>query len=107
MLESIWRKGNPPITVGGNVSWCRHCGKQNGDFSNKTKQNKTKHLNIELPYDPAIPFLGIFPDKTIIQKDTCIPMLIAALLTISKTWKQPKCPSTEEEMKMWYTYTME
>ena len=71
------------------------------------KQNKTKHLNIELPYDPAIPFLGIFPDKTIIQKDTCIPMLIAALLTISKTWKQPKCPSTEEEMKMWYTYTME
>ena len=61
---------------------------------------------MELPYDPAIPLLGIYPDKSVIQKDTCIPMFIAALFTISRTCKQPKCPSTEEWMKMWYVYTM-
>ena len=49
-----------------------------------------RKLNIELPYDPAIPLLGIYPDKTFIQKDTCTPMFIAALVTIAKTWKQPK-----------------
>ena len=66
---------------------------------------KTK---IELPYDPAIPFLGIYPGKTINQKNTCTPMFIAALFTIAKTWKQPKCPSTDEWIKkMWYIYTME
>ena len=64
-------------------------------------------LKIELPYDPAIPLLGIYPEKTI-QKDTCTPMCIAALLTIARTWKQPKCPSTEEWIKkMWYIYTIE
>ena len=64
---------------------------------------KTKN---ELPYDPAIPFLGIYPDKTIIQKDTCTPMFIAALFTIVKTWKQPKCPSTNEWIKkMWCIHT--
>ena len=46
-----------------------------------------RKLNVELPYDPAIPLLGIYPDKTIIQKDTCTPMLIAALFTIAKPWK--------------------
>ena len=50
----------------------------------------------ELSYDPATPFLGIYTDKTIIQKDTCTPMFIAALFTIAKTWKQPKCPSKDE-----------
>ena len=60
------------------------------------------------PYDPAIPLLSNCPDKTFIQKDTCIPMFTAALFTIAKTWKQPKCPSTEEWIKkMWYIYTME
>ena len=64
-------------------------------------------LKIELPFDPAIPPLGIYPEKTTTRKDTCIPMFIAALLTIAKTWKQPKCPSTEEWIqKMWYIYTM-
>ena len=53
-------------------------------------------LNIELPYDPAIPFQGIYPDKTFIEKDACTPMFIAALRTIAKTWKQPKCPLTGE-----------
>ena len=57
-------------------------------------------------YDPAL--LGIYLEKTIIQKDTCTPMFTAALFTIARTWKQPKCPSTEVWIKkMWYTYTME
>ena len=60
-----------------------------------------KKLKIELPYGPAIPLLGIYPDKTIIQKGTRTPMFIAALFTITKTWKQPKCPSTDEWIKMW------
>ena len=67
-----------------------------------------KKLEIELPYDPAIPLLGIYPDKTIIQKDTCTPIFIAALFTIAKTWEQPKCPLTDEWIKkMWYIYAME
>ena len=52
--------------------------------------------------------LGIYPEETIIWKDTCTPMFVTALFTIAKTWKQPKCPSTEEWIKrMWYIYTME
>ena len=67
-----------------------------------------KKLKTELPYDPAIPLLGIYPDKTLIQKDTCIPMFTAALFTIAKTRKQPKCLSTDEWIeKIWYIYTME
>ena len=67
-----------------------------------------KKLKIELPYDPAIPLLGIYPEKTIILKDTCTPMFIAALLTIARSWKQPKCPSTDEWIKkMWHIYIME
>ena len=58
-----------------------------------------KKLNTELPYDLAIPLLGIYLEKTIIRKDTCTPVFIAALFTIVKTWKQPKCPSTEEWIK--------
>ena len=73
----------------------------------KTLWRFLRKLKIELPYDPAVPFLGIYPDKTIIQKDTCTPMFIAALVTIVKTWKQPKCLSTDEWIKMWYVYTME
>ena len=67
-----------------------------------------KKLKVELPYDPTIPLLGIYPEKTIIQKDTCTPMFIAALFTIARSWKQPKCPLTDEWiMKFWYIYTME
>ena len=67
-------------------------------------------LKIELPYDPAIPLLGIYPEKmkTLIWKDTCTPVFIATLFTIAKTWKQPKCLSTDSWLKeMWYTHTME
>ena len=60
-----------------------------------------KKLKIELPYDPAIPFLGIYPEKTktLTQKDTCTSMFIAALFTIAKIRKQPKCPSIDEWIK--------
>ena len=74
----------------------------------KTVWRFLRKLIIELPYDPAILLLGIYLDKTIIQKDTCTPVFIAALFTIAKTWKQPKCPLTDEWVKkMWYIYTME
>ena len=67
-----------------------------------------KKLKLELPYDPAIPLLGIYPEKTIFQKDTCTPMVIAALFTIARTWKQAKCLLTDEWIKkMWHIYTME
>ena len=68
-----------------------------------------KKLKIELLYDPVIPLLGIYPDKTIIQKDTCTPMFTAALFKIAKTWKQPKRPMADEWIKkVWYSiYTME
>ena len=67
-----------------------------------------RKLYIEPLYDPAIPLLDIYPDKTFLEKDTCTHMLIAALFTIAKTWKQPKFPLTDEWiMKMWHMYTME
>ena len=67
-----------------------------------------KKLKIELLYIPAIPLLGIYPAKTIIHKDTYTPMFITALFTLSRSWKQPKCPSTDEWIKkLWYIYTME
>jgi len=66
------------------------------------------NLYIELPYDPEIPLLGIHPDKTFLKKDTWTCMFFAALFTIAKTWKQPKCPLTDDWIrKMWYIYTME
>ena len=64
-----------------------------------------KKLKIQLAYDPAIPLLAIYLEKTIVGKDTCTPVFIAALFTIAKTWKQPKCLLTEEWIKkMWYIY---
>ena len=67
-----------------------------------------KKLKIELPDDPAIPLLGTYPEETIIQKDTCTPVFIAALFTIASSWKQPKCPLIDGWIKkMWYIYTME
>ena len=74
----------------------------------KTVRRFLRKLKRELPFDPAIPFLGIYPKKTMTQKDAWIPVFIAALYTIAKTWKQSKCPSTEELIKkMWYIYTTE
>ena len=58
-----------------------------------------KRLEIKPPYDPAIPLLGIYPEETKIEKDTCIPLFIAALFTIARTRKQPRCPSTDKWIK--------
>ena len=67
-----------------------------------------RKLKTEQPIDPAIPLLGIYPEKTTTRRDTCTPMFIAAVFAIAKTWKQPKCPLTEEWIKkIWYIYTME
>ena len=67
-----------------------------------------KKLKLELPYDPSIPLLGIYLEKNMVRKDTCTPMFIAALFTVAKIRKQPKCPSTEEWIKkIWYIYTRE
>ena len=72
------------------------------------KKKKKKTRNKTTPYDPAIPLLGIYPEETKIEKDTCIPLFIAALLTIARTWKQPRCPPTDEWIKkLWYISTME
>ena len=74
----------------------------------KTAWKFLRKLNIELPFDSTIPLLGIYPEKTRTGKDTRTPMFIAALFAIAKTWKQSKCPLTEEWIqKMWYIYTME
>ena len=74
----------------------------------KTVWRFLRKLNTDIPYDLAIPLLGIYLEKTMIQKDTCTPMFIAALFIITKTWKQPKCPATDEWIKkMLDTYTME
>ena len=74
----------------------------------KTVWRFLKKLKIELPYDPAIPLLGIYPEKTINQKESCTTMFIAALFTIAPSWKQPKCPLTDKWVKkMWYVDTVE
>ena len=62
----------------------------------------------KLPYEPAVPLLGIYPGETTTEKDTCTPMFTAALFTIIRTWKQPRCPLTGEWIKkLWYIYTIE
>ena len=67
-----------------------------------------KILEMELPYKPAIPLLGIHTEETKIKRDKCTPMFIAALFTIGRTWKQHRCPSADEwKRKLWYVYTME
>ena len=69
-------KREPSDTIGGNINWCSHYGKQYGSSSKK--------LKLKLPYDPAIPLLGSYLEKTVIQKDICTPMFIAVLFTITK-----------------------
>ena len=74
----------------------------------KTVWRFLKKQGIKPPYDPAIPLLGIYPEETKIEKDTCIPLFIAAVCTIARIWKQPTCPSTDEWIKkLQYIYTME
>ena len=67
-----------------------------------------RKLEIELPYNPAIPLLGIHTEETRTERDTCTPVFIAALFTIARTWKQPRCSLADELIrKLWYIYTME
>ena len=76
----------------------------------KTVWNFLRKLKMELPFDPTIPLLGLYPKnpETPIQKNLCTPGFMAALFTIAKCWKQPKCPSANEWIKkLWYIYTME
>ena len=83
------------------MNWCSHSGKL---------WRFLKELKIELPYDPAIALLGIYPKDTDAVKwqDTCTPVFIAAMSTIAKLWKEPRCPSKDEWIKkMWSMYTME
>ena len=98
----MWRKGEGvekregSCTVGGNVNWHSHNRRLYGD--------SLKKVGIKLPYDPAIPLLGIFLEETKFEKDTCIPLFIAALFTIARTGKKPRCPSTDDWIKkLWYT----
>ena len=74
----------------------------------RTEWRFLKKLEIELPYNPTIPLLGIHTKETKIERDTCTPMFIAALFIIARTWKQPRCPSADEWIrKLWYIITME
>ena len=67
-----------------------------------------KKLGIKPPYDSAIPLIGIYPEETKMENDTCIPLFIAALFKLARTWKQLRCPSTDEWIKkLWYIYTVE
>ena len=100
MLERVWRKGNPLTLLVGMQTSTAAYGKQCG--------NSFKKLEIELPYDLAIPLLGIRTKETRTERDTCTPMFIAALFIVARTWKQPRCPSADEWIrKLWYIYTME
>ena len=80
-------KREPSYAVGRNVNWYNYYGEQCGGFLK---------LKRELSHDPAIPRLGVYPNRTIIEKDTCTPLFISALFAIAKTWKQRKCPSRDE-----------
>ena len=76
----------------------------------KTVWNFLRKLKMELPFDPAIPLVGLFPKnpETPFQRNLCTPVFIAVLFTIGKCWMQPKCPSVNEWIKkLWYIYTME
>ena len=94
MLERVWRKGNPLTLL---------VGMQTSTATMENSVEILKKLEIELPYDPAIPLLGTHTKETRIERDTCTPMFITALFIIAKTWKQPRSPSADEWVrKLWY-----
>ena len=99
MLAWMWRKGNPPTLWV--LSWYKPLW--------KTVWRFLKTLKIELPYDPAIVPLGIYPKDTDVVKrrTTCTPMFIAAMSTIAQLWKELRCPSRDEWLKVWSIYTLE
>ena len=98
MLERVWRKGNPLTLL---------VGMQTSTATMENSVEILKKLEIELPYDPAIPLLHIHTEETRIERDMCTPIFIAALCIIARTWKQPRCPSADEWIRnLWYIYTM-
>ena len=111
-LKTLWTFGQQPSD-----SW-NECGEEGASHTaggNETSTAATENsaeipqkLEIELPYDPAIPLLGIHTKETRIERDTCTPVLIAALFTITRTWKQPRCPSADKWIrKLWYIDTVD
>ena len=99
MLERVWRKGNALTLL---------VGMQTGTASMENSAGFLKKLGIQLPYHPVIPLLGIHSKETRIKRDTCTPGFSASLLITAGTWKQPRCPLTDEwTQKLWYIYTME
>ena len=97
MLERLWN----PLTL--------LVGMQTSTATMENSVRFLKNLEIELPYNPAIPLLGIHTEETRNERDTCAPMFISALFTIARTWKQPRYPSADKWIrKLWfYIYTME
>ena len=98
MLARMWRK---------RIFFTLFVGMQTGAVTLENSMQVLNKLKIELPYDPAIALLGIYPRDTgvLFQRDTCTPLFIAALSTIAKVWKEPKCPSMDEWIKkMWDIY---
>ena len=96
MLARMWRNGNPLALL---------VGMQTGAAALENSMEVSQKLKIELPYDPAIGLLGIYPKDTgvLMHRGTSTPMFIVVLSTIAKLWKEPKCPSTDEWIqKMWY-----
>ena len=101
MLVRMWRNGNPLALL---------VGMQTGVAALENSVEVPEKVKIELPYDPAIALLGIYPKHTgvLMHRGTCTPMFIAALSTLAKLWKEPKCPPTDEWIKkLWFIYTME
>ena len=97
----MWRKGNPFALL---------VGMQTCPATVESSMKLPQTIKMDPPFNPAIPLLGIYPKetKTPIRKNTSTPMFIAALFTITKIWKQPKCPPVDEWIKqLWYIYTME
>ena len=90
MLERMWRKENPLTLL---------VGLQTSSVTMENSVEIPLKLGIKAPYDPAISLLSIYPEETKIERDTCIPLFIAAPFTIARTWKQPRCPSTDERIK--------
>ena len=93
-------KGDPSYIVGGNAGWCSHSG---------NVWRSLKKLTIKVTSYPAFALLGIYPKDTDVVKRRAAytPVFIAALSTVAKLWKEPRCPSTDDWIKMWSIYTIE
>ena len=95
MLERVWRKRNSLTLL---------VGMQTNTATMETVWRFLKKLELELPYDPAMPLLGIRTEETRIERDICTPLFITGLFTIARTWKQPRCPSADKRIrKLWYS----